>query len=67
MHSVWSEKLKERHNLEEPGINQMILKVDVIETGCEGVKWIHLAHDRDQWQAPVNIIINKSLCSTECG
>jgi hypothetical protein len=34
--------------------NIMDLKV----TGWEGVDWIHLAHDRDQWWTLVNTVIN---------
>jgi len=30
--------------------------MDVGETGCEGVDWIHLAQDRDQWRALVNTV-----------
>jgi hypothetical protein len=25
--------------------------MDLIETGWEGMDWIHLVHDRGQWQA----------------
>jgi hypothetical protein len=28
------------------------------ETGCEDVNWIHLAQDRDQWWAVVNTAMN---------
>jgi hypothetical protein len=28
------------------------------EIGWEGVNWIHLAQDRDQWQALVNTVMN---------
>jgi hypothetical protein len=31
-------------------------KIDLKETGCEGVKWIHLAQDRNQRRALVNTI-----------
>jgi hypothetical protein len=27
----------------------------------EGMDWIHLAQDRDQWQALVNTVMNKAL------
>jgi hypothetical protein len=27
-----------------------IIKTDFTEIGCEGVKWIHLTHDRVQWE-----------------
>jgi hypothetical protein len=28
------------------------------ETGCGGVDWIHLAHDKDQRRVLVNLVIN---------
>jgi len=28
------------------------------EAGWEGVDWIHLAQDRDQWRALVNTVMN---------
>jgi hypothetical protein len=37
----------------------MLLELmDIRETGWEGVDWIHLVQDRDQWQTLVNMIIN---------
>jgi len=30
--------------------------MDIREMGWEGVDWIHLAQDRDQWQALVNMV-----------
>jgi hypothetical protein len=30
----------------------------LIETGMQGVEWIHLAQDRDQWRALVNTVMN---------
>jgi hypothetical protein len=32
--------------------------MDPTETGCEVVDWIHLAQDRDQWRAVVNVVVN---------
>jgi len=32
--------------------------MDIRETGWEGVDWIRLAQDRDQWRALVNIVMN---------
>jgi hypothetical protein len=32
----------------------MLLK----ETGWEGVDWMHLAQDRDQWRTLMNTVIN---------
>jgi len=34
------------------------IKTDFRETVCKDVKWIHVAHDRVQWQAPVNLVMN---------
>jgi hypothetical protein len=28
------------------------------EIGRDSVEWIHLAQDRDQWQALVNVVMN---------
>jgi hypothetical protein len=30
----------------------------VTEIGWEGFEWMHLAHDRDQWRALVNTVMN---------
>jgi hypothetical protein len=32
--------------------------MDLKETVLEGVDWIHLPQERDQWQAPVNTVMN---------
>jgi hypothetical protein len=32
--------------------------MDFKEKECDNVNWIHLAQDRDQWQAEVNAIMN---------
>jgi len=32
--------------------------MDLREPGWEGVDWVHLAQDRDQWRALVNTVIN---------
>jgi hypothetical protein len=33
-------------------------EMDLREIGWEGVNWIHLAQDRDQWWALVNTVMN---------
>jgi hypothetical protein len=34
------------------------IKMDVREIGCDGMDWIDLAQDRDQWRALVNTVVN---------
>jgi hypothetical protein len=34
------------------------IKIDARETGWDGVDWIDLAQDRDQWRALVNMVMN---------
>jgi hypothetical protein len=34
------------------------IRTDLREIGWEGVDWMHLAQDRDQWQAVVNTVMN---------
>jgi hypothetical protein len=48
-----------RDHSEDPGVDgKMILEWILREMGWEGVEWIHLAQDRDQWQAVVNTVMN---------
>jgi hypothetical protein len=34
------------------------IKIHLREIGCDGMDWINLSHDRDQWRALVNIVMN---------
>jgi hypothetical protein len=34
------------------------IRIDIREIRYEGVDWIDLAHDRDQWRALVNTVMN---------
>jgi hypothetical protein len=34
------------------------IKIDLRETGWDGVDWINLAQDRDQWRALVKTVMN---------
>jgi hypothetical protein len=34
------------------------IKIDLKEIGWEGMDWIDLAQDRDQWRALVNTVMN---------
>jgi hypothetical protein len=33
------------------------IKMDLREMGWDGIKWINLAEDRDQWSALVNTVV----------
>jgi hypothetical protein len=34
------------------------IKMDLKEIGWDVVDWIDMAHDRDQWRALVNMVLN---------
>jgi hypothetical protein len=34
------------------------IKIDVTEIGWDGMDWIDLAQERDQWRAVVNTVMN---------
>jgi hypothetical protein len=34
------------------------IKIDVREIGWDGLDWIDLAQDRDQWRALLNTVMN---------
>jgi hypothetical protein len=34
------------------------IKMDLTEIGWDGVDWIDMAQDRDQWRALVNTVLN---------
>jgi hypothetical protein len=34
------------------------IKMHLREIHCKGIEWIHLAQDKDQWRAVVNMVMN---------
>jgi hypothetical protein len=52
------ENLKKRDHFEDLGINGKIIFLDLRKIGWEGVNWMHLAQERDQWQALMNMVMN---------
>jgi hypothetical protein len=50
------EKLNGKDHLEDIGINAKIILEWIL--GKQDIDWIHLAHERDQWQALLNTVIN---------
>jgi len=52
-------KAEGKRPLGPPGCRQEAnIGISFKEIGLEGVDWIHLAQDRDQWRAVVNTIMN---------
>jgi hypothetical protein len=41
------------------------IKMDLREIGWEGVKWIHLAQDRDPCRAVVNAVMNLGVLAPQ--
>jgi hypothetical protein len=39
-------------------MSYICVNIDIKEPGWEVMDWIHLAQDRDQWQALVNVVMN---------
>jgi hypothetical protein len=58
----WLGNLKGRDHLEDLNVDEKIILDWILwKTGWEGVDWIHLAQDRDQWQALVNTIMDRRI------
>jgi hypothetical protein len=49
--------LKGRDNLYDLDVDGKMIKVEMKETGWEGLDWRHLIRDSDQWVSFVNTII----------
>ena len=63
---LWWGKLKEGNHLEERGMDgRLILKL-ICEKRAGGMDWIHLAQERDKWQALANAVMNVPG-SIKCG
>jgi len=52
----WLENLKERDHWEDTCRWEDNIRMDLRETGWEGVDWIHLGQDRGQWWVLVNML-----------
>jgi hypothetical protein len=54
----WWENQKERHHLEDQGIDERIGSEWILGRLAGCVEWIHFAQDRDRWRADVNAVTN---------
>jgi hypothetical protein len=55
----WWESQKERDDYENQDVGGWtILKWILREIGWDGIDWIDVAQDRDQWRALVNTVLN---------
>jgi hypothetical protein len=55
----WLENLKGRDHFGSPRYRwEDNIRMDVSEIGWEGVEWMLLDQDRDQWRAVVNTVMN---------
>jgi hypothetical protein len=55
----WRGTQKERSHPEDQDVNGwIILKYILEEIGWDGMNWIDVAQDRDQWRALANTIMN---------
>jgi hypothetical protein len=52
--TFWFWNLKGRYHLEDLGVNERISEWILTKIGWEGVDWMHLAQNSDQWEALVN-------------
>jgi hypothetical protein len=53
------ENLQGKDHLEDQTVDgKLNIIMDLREMGWEGVDWMHLAQDRAQWQALVNMIMD---------
>jgi hypothetical protein len=54
----WWGNLRERHNLEDQGIDGRIILNWIFRKWDGGMDWIDLAQNRDRWRAPVDAAMN---------
>jgi len=60
VHTIfWLENLKGRGRIGRPRCKwEDNIRMDLKEIGWEGVDWINLAQDRDQWRSLVYVVMN---------
>jgi hypothetical protein len=53
----WWESQKEKAHWEDQGVGRWTILKWILEI-WDGMDWIDLVHDRDQWRALVNMVMN---------
>jgi hypothetical protein len=55
----WWQSQKERDHSEDQAVGGVDnIKMYLRKIGWDGVDWIHMGQDRDQWRALVNTVLN---------
>jgi hypothetical protein len=54
----WWGNLRERDHLEDRGVGEDNIKMELQEVEWGGMYWIDLAQNRDRWRAGVNAVLN---------
>jgi hypothetical protein len=54
----WWGNLRKTDHLEEPGVWEDNIKMDLQEVGCGGMDWFDVAQDRDRWRALVTAVMS---------
>jgi hypothetical protein len=57
-HNTFIGKPEGKRSLARPRPRQEDIRMDLEETGWEGVDWIYATHDRDQWLDLVSTAMN---------
>jgi hypothetical protein len=55
----WWENLRERDDLEDPGVTwEDNIKMSIQEVGWGHMDWIDFVQNRNRWRAVVNVVMN---------
>ena len=54
----WWGNLREKHHLEDPGIDGRAILRCIFRSGMRGMDWLDMVQDRVRWRAIVNAVMN---------